>query len=71
MRKTSAYARKRLQKPAHFNGAEWINAIGRCRPYGDEPVIGSWLPEGTTQIANRGTFCIKALNWVKNGIEEL
>ena len=53
MRKTSAYARKRLQKPAHFNGAEWINAIGRCRPYGDEPVIGSWLPEGTTQIANR------------------
>lgn len=52
MRKTSTYARKRLQKPVHFNGAEWLNTIGRCRPYSDEPVIGSWLPEGTIQIAN-------------------
>lgn len=52
MRKISAYARKRMHKPPHFNGAEWLNAIGRCRQFNDEPVIGSWLPEGTTQISN-------------------
>ena len=52
MRKTSTYSRKRLHRPVHFNGAEWINAIGRCRQYSDEPVIGSWLPQGTTQISH-------------------
>jgi hypothetical protein len=52
MRKTSSYALKRANQAAHFNGAEWLNAIGRCRPYSDEPIIGSWLPQGTTQISN-------------------
>lgn len=52
MRKTSTYSRKRLHKPYQFNGAEWLNAIGRCRPYSDEPVIGSWMPQGTTQISH-------------------
>jgi hypothetical protein len=50
MRKTSTYARKRAHQPIHYNGAEWLNAIGRCRAYTDEPVIGSWLP-GTAQIS--------------------
>lgn len=50
-RKTSTYMRKRAHNPRPFNGAEWLNAIGRCRPYSDEPVIGSWLP-GTSQISN-------------------
>ena len=50
MRKTSAYARKRQHNKVPFNGAEWINVIGRCRPYTEEPVIGSWLP-GTASIA--------------------
>jgi hypothetical protein len=48
----SSYTRKRLHKPVHFNGAEWLNAIGRCRQYSDEPVIGSFIPIGTTQISN-------------------
>lgn len=51
MRKTSTYARKRMHRPVAFNGAEWLNVIGRCRPFDDEPVIGSWLP-GTTRIAD-------------------
>jgi len=52
MKKISTYARKRMRQPVQFNGAEWLNAIGRCRQYSDEPVIGSWLPQGTTQISN-------------------
>jgi len=51
-RKTSSYARKRANQAMQYNGAEWLNAIGRCRPYSDDPVIGSWLPQGTTQISN-------------------
>ena len=52
MKKISTYARKRMRQPVQFNGAEWLNTIGRCRPYSDEPVIGSWLPQGTPQISN-------------------
>lgn len=50
MRKQSTYARKRAARPP-ANGAEWLNAIGRCRPYSAEPVIGSWLP-GTSAISD-------------------
>lgn len=51
MRKTSTYARKRLHHTPKFNGVEWLNTIGRCRPYTAEPVPGSWLP-GTSTIAD-------------------
>lgn len=52
MRKTSAYARKRQHQLGQFNGLAWINTIGRCRPYTEEPVIGSWMPVGTAQISH-------------------
>jgi hypothetical protein len=52
VRKTSTYSRKRGHKLHRFNGAEWLNTISRCRQYSDEPVIGSWMPQGTTQISN-------------------
>jgi hypothetical protein len=51
MKKTSTYSRKRMHQATHWNGAEWLNVIGRCRQYSDEPVIGSWLP-GTIQISH-------------------
>jgi hypothetical protein len=45
VRKLSAYARKmRRTGKEVFNGAEFLNAIERCRPYTDEPIIGSKLP---------------------------
>jgi hypothetical protein len=50
VRKTTAYARKRQHRPVAYNAAEWLNAIGRCRPFDSEPIIGSWLP-GTAQIS--------------------
>lgn len=48
-RKTSAYARKIRRQPhlGVVNGAEWLNAIQRSRPYEvDEPIPGTWLPGG-------------------------
>ena len=51
MRKTSAYARKmRRENVNGFNGAEWLNTIQKCQPYSDEPVMGSWITEGTGSI---------------------
>lgn len=48
-RKTSAYARKIRRQPhlGVVNGAEWLNAIQRSRPYDvAEPIPGTWLPGG-------------------------
>lgn len=51
MRKTSAYARKMQRTGTKgFNGAEWLNTIQKCQPYSDEPVIGSWITEGTGSV---------------------
>lgn len=52
-RKMSAYQRKRLGNPTagHYNGAEFLNTLQRCRPYTDEPIPGSWL-EGTQDAAD-------------------
>lgn len=48
-RKASAYARKIRRQPhlGIINGAEWLNAIQRVRPYDvDEAIPGTWLPDG-------------------------
>jgi hypothetical protein len=56
-RKTSAYAAK-MRRQAHqggFNGAEWLNAIQRCRPYTDDAIPGSFHADGgQTASAARG-----------------
>jgi hypothetical protein len=41
MRKSTAHGRKLARQPAGFNGAEWINAISRCRPFTDELIPGA------------------------------
>lgn len=47
-RKMSAYGRRMQRQPSKglFNGAEWMNAIQRCRPYTEEVVPGT--TQGTT-----------------------
>lgn len=52
----SAYGRRMQRQPAKqvFNGAEWINAIQRCRPYTEEVVPGT--TQGTTISAAIGAL---------------
>lgn len=50
MKKSSTYAHKRRGSIGLFNGAEYLNAISRCRPYSDEVLPGATTGE-TTQAA--------------------
>lgn len=52
----SAYGRRLMRQPEKqvFNGAEWINAIQRCRPYTEEVVPGT--TQGTTISAAIGAL---------------
>ena len=64
MRKTSTYARKvrnniGIYTDGAYNGATFLNIIQRCRPYMDEPIIGSNL-DGTQDA------CEKAMIWVRD-----
>ena len=55
-RKMSAYGRRMQRQPQKqvFNGAEWINAIQRCRPYTEDVVPGT--TQGTTISAAIGAL---------------
>lgn len=52
----SAYGRRMQRQPQKqvYNGAEWINAIQRCRPYTEEVVPGT--TQGTTIGAASGAL---------------
>ena len=59
MRKTSTYANKQRQRnDGTFNGAEWLNTIQRCRPYTEEPIIGSWV-DGTQSAATKAQLLVR------------
>lgn len=61
-RKSSLYGRKR--RPGHsYNGAEWLNAIQRSRPYTAEPPIPGFF--GTESAA------IKAETLVRDALDTL
>ena len=52
-RKTTTYARKRERTGGTFNGAEFLNAISRCRPYTNEVLPGAVVQEPTQAAADK------------------
>lgn len=65
-KKLSLYSRKRMVKGHEFNGAEWLNAINRCRPYTSEPPIGGI--EGTESAATKAMLIVRqAFQSLKSG----
>lgn len=57
MRKSSTYARKRRMNPI-YNGAEFLNAIQRSRPYTDEELPGGHRGD-TITAANRAELLVR------------
>lgn len=67
MRKSSPYAMKLKRQGNHYNGAEYLNAIQRCRPYTAETIHGSWI-EGTQSAADKAMILVRsAYVAIKNG----
>lgn len=72
MRKTSSYARKvrnnlGMYQGGAYNGATFLNTIQRCRPYMDEPIIGSNLT-GTQDACEKAMILVRdAFVSIKSG----
>jgi hypothetical protein len=66
MRKQSAYARKIQRKP-YYNGAMFLNVIQRCRPYTDDPIVGTSI-EGNQSAATKAMIMVRdAFQSIKAG----
>jgi hypothetical protein len=57
-RKTTKFSRKRQASGGVFHGGAFLDAIQRCKPYSEEPIIGSWLP-GTYDTAERAIKLVR------------
>lgn len=72
-RKLSTYARKMRRRPelGVANGAEWLNAVQRCRPYTEsDPIPGTWLESGgeTISAARKSALRVRAaFDGIKSG----
>lgn len=72
MRKTSTYARKvrnniGIYTDGAYNSATFLNIIQRCRPYMDEPIIGSDL-DGTQDACDKAMIIMRdAFVTIKTG----
>lgn len=59
MKKTTKYSRKR--KAGHtFNGAEFLNAIDRCKTYSHEIAPGGLVTQGTATAADKAEMQVLA-----------
>lgn len=59
MKKTTKYSRKR--KAGHtYNGAEFLNAIDRCKTYSSEIAPGGLVTQGTATAADKAEMLVLA-----------